>query len=98
MKHANSLMVVIDVGEIVDRLQDQVAWVVHDVAARMSANSLEKHLERQSVMEILGGVDLVAKINPTLIEGVQYGPPSFGLLVEAVRNQPIGPLRIRIKI
>jgi hypothetical protein len=46
VEHLDALVIVIDVGEVIERLQHEMAGVVHDVTASVVMDALEKHLER----------------------------------------------------
>src|SRR4051812_20653040 len=53
VKHADAVMIEIDVLEIVELLQHEVTGIVQQVAALVTADALEEHLERHTVVEIL---------------------------------------------
>src|SRR5712672_1979853 len=56
VEHADALVIEIDVLEIVELLQHEVAGIVQQIAALVTAQALEEHLERHAVVQILAGV------------------------------------------
>src|SRR5258708_24606725 len=62
VKHADAIVIEVDVLEIVELLQQEVTGIVQQVAARVSADALEEHLERHPVVQILAGMDLEAGV------------------------------------
>ena len=98
VERLDPLVIVIDVGEIIERLQHEMAGIVHDVAAPVAVNALQEHLERQPVVQVLRRVDLVAEVDAAGVEGVEDGSPAPGQLVEAVLDQAVGPLRVRVEV
>src|SRR5260221_683125 len=98
MEDGDARMVDIDEAEIVELLQHEVAGVVEDLAARVIADAGEEPLEGDAVMEILAGMDLVAEIDPGLVEGIQNWRPPRGELVERGLDEAGGTLRPRVEI
>src|SRR6056297_1933250 len=98
MKHFYPLVVDVDVVEVIERLQHVVRGVVEHVGPRMPADPLEEHLERDPVMQVLAGVDLVADIHPMLLRMVEDRPPALRQLVERSLHQPRRPLRPGVDI
>ncbi len=82
MKHSNAFVVYVDVIKVVELLQHEMTWVVQDVAASVIFQSLQEHLEGDTVVQILAGMDLVAQIDPGCIEGIEDRVPASGQLVE----------------
>src|SRR6185312_3852412 len=76
VKHADALVVEVNVFEIVELLQHEVAGVEEDVAALMPPDALKEHLEGRAVMEILARMDLVADVHALGVEGVEDRPPA----------------------
>src|SRR5262249_22223443 len=84
VEHLDALVVMVDVGEVVERLQHKMTWIVHDVAALVAPDALEKHLERQTIVKILRGMDLVTKVDAVLVKEVKNRPPATRELIKAV--------------
>ena len=93
VEHLDAVGVDVDEGEIVELLQHEVARIVEDVAARMVVDALQQHLECDAVMQILARMDLVAEIDPGLVEGVEDRPPAARKLVERGLHQTRRALR-----
>jgi len=94
VEHANPLVIEIDVLEIVELLQHEMAGVVEEIATLVTTDAIEEHLERHPVMQILTGMDLVADVDARLIERVENRPPAPRQLVERRLDQarrPRGP-------
>ena len=89
----DALVVDVDVVEVVELLQHEVARVVEHGSARVAADALEEHLEGHAVVQVLAGVDLVADVDARIVEGVEDRPPALGQLVEGGLDQPGRPLR-----
>jgi len=60
------VMVDVDVAQIIELLQHEMAGVVQEVRSRMLAHTIEEHLEAGAVAEVFPGVDLVADVNAAL--------------------------------
>src|SRR6185369_6430720 len=90
---SDSLVVVVDEGEVVEALQYKVAGVIVNGAARMAGDALQEHLERQAVVQILRRMDLVADVHALGVEGIQNRTPAAGELVEALVYESVRPLR-----
>src|SRR5918996_861317 len=82
VKRLDPLMVDVDEAEVIELLQQKVAWIVVDAAARMVADPLEKHLEGRAVHQVLARMDLVADVDAMLVEHVQDRLPASCELVE----------------
>src|SRR5881398_2538876 len=82
VEHANPLVIQVDILEIVELLQHEMAGIVEDIAAWVPADAIEKHLERHAVMQILTGMDLETEVDPRLLEHVENRPPAPRQLVE----------------
>src|SRR5579885_2744146 len=98
VKHFYARMIVVDVGEVVELLENKVARVIKNIAARMIADAVEKHFERFAVMEVFARMDLVTEIDPSRVESVEKRPPAFGELIEGSFNQSLRPLRPGIHV
>src|SRR5438477_361553 len=69
--HADPLVIEIDILEIVELLQHEMAGIVEDIATLVTADAIEKHLERHAVMQILAGMDFVTQVDARLLERVE---------------------------
>ncbi len=98
MEALDALVVDVDVIEIVEALQHEVARIIEDVGARMVVHPLEEHLEGDAVVQILAGMDLVGSIDALLIEMVEDRTPATRQLVEGLFHQPRRTLRPGIDI
>ena len=54
-----------------------MARIIHDVAAWMIADFLQKHFKRQAVMQIFCRVDFVSDIDAFAIIGIEDRPPAL---------------------
>src|SRR5437867_5469007 len=98
VKHADLVVIEVDVLEIVELLQHEVTGIVQQVAALVTAHALEEHLERHTVVQILAGVDLEAGVDPVLVEDVENRTPAPRRLVERRLDQTGRPLRPGIEV
>src|SRR5437016_7098300 len=98
VKHANAVMIDVDVLEIVELLQHEVTGIVQQVAALVSAHAIEEHLERHPVVQILAGVDLEAGVDPVFLEYVENRAPAPRQLVERRFDQTRRLLRPGIEV
>src|SRR5213083_2050084 len=98
VKHADAVMIKIDVLEIVELLQHEVTGIVQQVAAFVTADALEEHLERHAVVQILAGMDLEAGVDPVFLEHVENRAPAPRQLVERRLDQTGRPLRPGIEV
>src|SRR5690606_2365318 len=63
VKHADALVIDVDVLEIVEALQDVVRRVEQHAGARMLARALVDHLVRHAVVQVLARMNLVADVD-----------------------------------
>ncbi len=98
MKHLDAVMIDIDEVEIVEHLQHEVRRVIEHVATGMIIDPLQKHLEGDAVMQILTRMDLIAKIDAGLVEGVEDRPPALRQFIECCFHQTRRPLRPGVEI
>src|SRR5213593_1224850 len=98
VKHADLVVIEVDVLEIVELLQHEVTGIVQQVAACVSAHALEEHLERHPIVQILAGMDLEAGVDPVFLEHVENRAPAPRQLVERRLDEARRPLRPRIKV
>ena len=90
-------MIDIDIGQVVHLLQMQVARVIEHIAARMVIHPREKTLKGHAIVQVFAGVDLVADIDPLLVEEVQQRPPAPGQLGKGLIQKRLIVRRPRIK-
>ena len=64
VKHLDALVIQVEIFEIVELLQHEVAGIVKNIAARMIADAFEKHFERRAVVQVLAGMNLEATSTP----------------------------------
>ena len=74
MKHADVVAVDIDVREIVQLLQHEMARIEQHLAARVLADQRMETLEADAVMQVFAGVDLVAKVDAVFIADIENRP------------------------
>ena len=98
VKHLDALVVEVDVFEIVELLQDEVARVEKNVAARMIFHAVEEHFEAGAVVKIFAGVDFEAEVDADFVEFVEDRSPAFGEFVEGSFDEAGGTLRPRIHV
>src|SRR3989454_6219959 len=72
--------------------------IVQQVAARVSADALEEHLERHAVVQILAGMNLEAGVDAVFLEYVENRTPAPRQLVECSLDQTGRPLRPGIEV
>ena len=78
---------VVDVVQVVQLLQHEVARVVEQAGALVVADTVEEHLVAHAVVQVFAGVDLVADVHPRGVEGVEDRPPAPRQLVERFFDQ-----------
>src|SRR6266446_2217409 len=72
--------------------------IVQQVAALVSTDALEEHLERHAVVQILPGMNLEAGVDPVFLEHVENRAPAPRQLVERRLDQTGRPLRPGIEV
>ena len=90
-------MIDIDIGQVIHLLQMQVARVIEHIAARMVIHPREKTLKGHAIVQVFAGVDLIADIDPLLVEEVQQRPPAPGQLGKGLIQKRLIVRRPRIK-
>src|SRR5213593_3486955 len=98
VKHADAVVIEVDVLEIVELLQHEVTGIVQQVAALVTAQALEEHLERHAVVQILAGMDLEAGVDAVFFEHIENRAPTPRQLVERRLDQTGRPLRPGIEV
>ena len=96
MKHPDALVVDVDVVQVVELLQHEMAWVVENITAFVVVHTLQEHLERDPVVQILTRMDLITHVDPGFVERIQDRAPAPRQLVERGLDQPCRALRPRI--
>ena len=96
MKHPDAVVVDVDVVQVVELLQHEVARVVEDVAAFVVVHTLQEHLEGDPVVQVLTRMDLVTDVDPGFVVSIQDRAPAPCQLVERGLYQPRRALRPRI--
>src|SRR5213083_2856018 len=56
VKHFDSVVIEVDEFEIIELLQDEMAWIEQNVAAGMIFQALQKHFKGDAVVQILARV------------------------------------------
>src|SRR5882762_9111549 len=98
MKHLDPLVIKIQVLQIIELLQNEVAGVEQDIASRVTAHALEKHFKRRAVVQIFAGMNLETEINPRSVKCIENRLPASRQFVERGFDQPSGALRPWINI
>ncbi len=98
MKHADAFAVDVEEGEVIELLEYEVTGVVEDVAARMVADALQKHLEGDTVVQVFAGVELEAEVDALLVVKIEDGLPAARELGECGIDEAGGTLRPGIEI
>src|SRR2546426_10611590 len=93
VEHADPLVIDVDILEIVELLQHEMAGIVQEVATLVATDPVEEHLERHAVMQILARMDLEAEVDAGVLERVQNRAPAPRQLVERRLDQTRRPLR-----
>ena len=83
MKHFDAFMVNIDKRQIVQLLQNKVAWIVKNIGTRVVVNLRQKPFERYSIVEVFTWVYLVTTIHTVLVEHVKNGTPATRQLLKS---------------
>ena len=92
MECLDELVIYVDVREIIELLEHEVAWIVEQAGAGMITCSLPEAFERHTVVQVLSGMYLIADIDPDLVECVENRFPAIGELPEAGLDKPGGSL------
>ena len=91
-------MVEIDEAEVIHVLQQEVAGIVIQIAARVVVREFQKAFERDAVMEILGRMQFETEVDAGLVERIEHRPPAPHQLAKAFVDQAGRRRRIRIEI
>lgn len=98
MEHADVLAIDVDVVEIAQLLQHEVAGIEQDLAAFVAADQFMEALEAGAVVQVLAGVDFVAQVHALLVAGVQDGAPAARQLLEGGLDEAGRALREREQV
>src|SRR5690348_737335 len=93
VKHFDALMIEIDVLEVIELLQNEMAGIKKQIASGMIVDPLQKHLKRRAIVDVFAGMNLKAKVDTGLVKRVENGSPSDGQFVESRFDQSRRPLR-----
>src|SRR5690606_27452620 len=88
----DAILVDVDVVEIVELLQHEVARIVEQVGARVVVHALKEHLVGDAVVQVLAGMDFVADVDARFIKGVEDRRPAAGQFVEGFLDKTSGTL------
>src|SRR5690606_10830273 len=92
----DALVIEIDEREVVELLEHEVARVVKNARARMSADRFDETLERRAVVQILARMQLEADVDARVVERVEYRTPAPRELREPFLDESRRALRPRI--
>jgi hypothetical protein len=87
VEHPDTLVVKVNVLEVIELLQYEMRRIIQNIAARVVVNRGEKTLESGAIVEILSRVNFVTEINPRFIEDIKDRPPAVCQLPESGLNQ-----------
>jgi hypothetical protein len=93
VKHLDSVVVEVYVLKVIELLQYEMAWIEEEVAALVPVDEIKKHLEGCTIVQIFPGVNLVAEVDPILIEHVEDGSPAICQFLKGGLYQTSGTLR-----
>ena len=91
-------MVDIDEAEIVHVLQQKMAGIVKNIAARMIVRERKEALECRAVVQILRRMQLEAKVDAGRVERIEHRPPAARQFAKAFVDQTRRRRRIGIEI
>ena len=76
MEGADTFVVDVDKGEVVELLQDKVAGVVEDVGPLVVGDGGQEALEGYAVVQIFSGMDFEAEVYALLFKLIENGQPA----------------------
>ena len=97
MEHLDALVIDVDVVQIVELLQHEVAGIIEQIGAGMVFHPLEEHLVGDAIMQVFTRMDFVAEIDPVLVKGIQDRQPAARQLVKCFLHQTRRTLRERVE-
>ena len=98
MEHADVVLVDVQVVQVVELLQHEMAGIEQDAAARVPGYALVEHLEADAVVQVFAGMDFEAQIHVLLVAGIQHRQPAPRQFVERGLDQSLRPLRKREQV
>ena len=63
VKHFDSFVIDVDVFQIIELLQHEMTGIIENVATLVSAETFEKHLKCDAIVQIFAGVNFKAQID-----------------------------------
>src|ERR1700756_2644014 len=82
VKHLDALVIKIQVLEIIELLQNEMAGIEKEVAARMIADAIEEHFERRAIVQIFARVNLETELDACCVKRIQDWLPASRQFVE----------------
>src|SRR5262245_56316905 len=98
VKHLDAFVIDVNVFQIVELLQDEVAGIVKNIAALVPANGLGENFEGDAVVQVLAGMDFETEVDADRVKNVENWSPAFCELVKGSLDQPRRTLRPRVEI
>ncbi len=98
VEHLDPVFVDVDIVEIIQALQHVMRRIVEHVGARMVLHPLQEHLERDAVMQVLTGMDLITHVDAVFVRMIEDRRPAAGKLVEGGLDQTGRALRPGIDV
>src|SRR5688572_19692045 len=84
MEHADKLVIKINVLKIIQLLENKMTGVIKNVATGVSSSRFPESFERNAIVKIFAGMDLITEVHTSLIECVQDGEPSPGEFLKTI--------------
>jgi hypothetical protein len=75
-------MIEVNELKVIELLEDEVAGIEQDVAPRMLSDTIKKHFERGTIMEVFPRVHFKTKVDARIIKRVEYRLPTPGKFIE----------------
>src|SRR5258705_10455745 len=77
MEHFDSGVIDVNERQVIHSLKDEMTRVIQDIAAFVSPNSIQEHLESYAVMEIFAWVQFETEIDAYRVKRVEDRHPPF---------------------
>src|ERR1700678_321922 len=71
VEHFYSRVIQIDVLQVIQLLQHEVAWVIKKIAARMPLEPIQKHFEGRTIVNVFAGMNFETCIYIVLVEHIE---------------------------
>src|SRR5450755_1374614 len=97
MEHPDSFVIIINIGEVVELLQNKMRGIIEQAGARMVSYFFQESFIRNSIMQVFPRMNFITKVHSVFIKNIQDGFPSFSEFPETGIYQSGGSLRPRIK-